>query len=224
MSVYAFVRRDGGGVEVKDDWDALGMRGSQSCTTVLDGAHARKDRILGIFPPGPRIEPVLFGIFANFEILVASVYTGIARRALSLAVEGTKKRTSRANEGAPYSNDPLIRRRIARAAIALDSVYPQLASIADDVDNFSLDRHGDLWYPRLSATLGRAVEVAKDVVEEAVRSAGGSSYYSKNELSRLYRDVLAGIFHPSDNESLTNAWANAMLGPVVPWPPEGEES
>nr|NLD41752.1 acyl-CoA/acyl-ACP dehydrogenase [Actinomycetales bacterium] len=221
-SVYAFVRRDGGGFEIRDDWDALGMRGSQSCTTILDGAHAPAERILGTFPPGPGMEPVLFGIFSNFEILVASVYVGIARRALDLAVETVHRRRSRLNLGAPYANDPLIRRRIAEAAIALDGIYPQIASIADDVADFSLERHGDLWYPRLSAILGRSVEVAKEVVEQAVRSAGGSSYYTKNELSRLYRDVLAGLFHPSDSESLTNAWAGAVLGPVLPWPPAPE--
>ncbi|MDO5495689.1 MAG: acyl-CoA dehydrogenase family protein [bacterium] len=218
-SVYGFVRRDGGGFEIREDWDTLGMRGSQSCTTILDGAHAPADRILGIFPPGPAMEPVLFGIFANFEILVAAVYTGIARRALDLAIETVQKRTSRAAGGAPYSNDPAIRHRIASAAIALDGIAPQLTSLADDVASFQPERHGALWYPKLSALKVRATEVAKDVVEEAIRSAGGPSYYSSNELSRLYRDVLAGIFHPSDDESLHNAWANAMLGPVQEWPP-----
>ncbi|HHW82312.1 MAG TPA: acyl-CoA/acyl-ACP dehydrogenase, partial [Actinomycetales bacterium] len=196
-----------------------GMRGSQSCTTLLEGAHAPASRLLGVFPPGPAMEPVLFGIFANFEILVAAVYTGIGRRALDLAIETVKTRTSRANGGAPYSNDPLIRRRIASAAVALDGIYPQIASLSDDVASFSPERHGALWYPKLSALKVRATEVAKDVVEEAVRASGGSSFYTKNELSRLYREVLAGIFHPSDDESLLGAWANAMLGPVQEWPP-----
>lgn len=218
-SVYGFVRRDGGGFTIKEDWDTLGMRGSQSCTTLLEGAHAPASRLLGVFPPGPAMEPVLFGIFANFEILVAAVYTGIGRRALDLAIETVKTRTSRANGGAPYSNDPLIRRRIASAAVALDGIYPQIASLSDDVASFSPERHGALWYPKLSALKVRATEVAKDVVEEAVRASGGSSFYTKNELSRLYREVLAGIFHPSDDESLLGAWANAMLGPVQEWPP-----
>lgn len=214
MSVYAMVRRNPETVQVKEDWDALGMRGSQSCTTILNGVHAPASQILGVFPPGPRVEPVLFGIFANFEILAAAVYVGIAERALELAVETVHKRFSRANGGAPYSSDPLIRARIARAAIALDGVYPQIASLASDVAAYAPERHGALWYPRLSALKVRATECAKDVVEEAIRSSGGASYYSRNELSRLYRDVLAGIFHPSDDESLTNAWANALLGPV----------
>ena len=31
---------------------------------------------------------------------------------------------------------------------------------------------------------------------------------------RLYRDVLAGIFHPSDDESAHSTVANAWLGPL----------
>ena len=30
----------------------------------------------------------------------------------------------------------------------------------------------------------------------------------------LYRDVLAGMFHPSDDESAHNTVANAWLGPL----------
>src|SRR5699024_6515242 len=105
----------------------------------------------------------------------------------------------------------------ADAAIALDGIYPQIKLIAQDVDN-QVDR-GDLWFPQLSAVKTRATEVAKDTVDKAVRVSGGSSYYNRSEISRLYRDVLAGIFHPSDDESVHSSWANALLGPVVPWPP-----
>jgi alkylation response protein AidB-like acyl-CoA dehydrogenase len=129
-----------------------------------------------------------------------------------------KRRTSLKNQGAPYSNDPDIRWRLADAALALDGIYPQIELIARDVDDL-VDR-GPRWMPQLSAVKSRATETALRVVEQCIRVSGGSSYFSSSELSRLYRDVLAGIFHPSDDESVHGAWANALLGPVVPWPPE----
>ena len=211
-NVWGFVTRDGGGIDVRDDWDAMGMRASQSCTTVLTGAHAPADRVVRRIPPGPTMDPFIFGIFASFEILLASVYTGIAQRALDVAVERVHTRRSVANDGAPYAHDPDIRYRVADAAIALDGVYPQIAQLARDVDR-QVDR-GALWLPQLSALKARATETAKDVVEQAVRVSGGSSYFTRSELSRLYRDVLAGIFHPSDDESVHRAWANALLGPL----------
>lgn len=208
--VFGFVARDGGGVEVADDWDALGMRASQSCTTILDGAPAAAERIVRRIPPGLTMDPFVFGIFANFEILLAAVYTGIAQRALELAVDTVHRRRSLKND-APYADDPDIRWRIADAAIALDAIYPQLAALARDYDDRA-DR-GDRWMPQLSAVKGRATEAAKYVVEQAIRASGGSSYFNSAELSRLYRDVLAGLFHPSDAESLHGAWANLLLGP-----------
>jgi len=56
--------------------------------------------------------------------------------------------------------------------------------------------------------------MAKQVVDDAVLVAGGSSYAAGSELSRLYRDVLAGLFHPSDPESAHATVATAWLGPL----------
>jgi len=63
------------------------------------------------------------------------------------------------------------------------------------------------------------VVMAKQVIDEAMLVGGGGSYFSSNELSRLYRDVLAGMFHPSDPESAHATAASAWLGPVET--PEG---
>ena len=60
----------------------------------------------------------------------------------------------------------------------------------------------------------RATETARHVVDQALRVSGGGSYFAGNELGRLYRDVLAGIFHPSDAESAHSTVANAWLGPI----------
>ncbi|QTX04038.1 acyl-CoA dehydrogenase family protein [Agromyces archimandritae] len=209
--VYGFVDRGDPGVKVLDDWDTLGMRASQSCTTVLDGAFAPADRIVRRLDPGPNADPFIFGIFASFEILLASVYAGIGARALELAVEAARRRTSM-KTGASLADDPDIRWRIADAAIAQDALEPQLTALARDVD--TLADHGGRWFAKLSGVKIRSTETARQVVDQAIRVAGGGSYFAGNELGRLYRDVLAGIFHPSDDESAHATVANAWLGPV----------
>jgi len=52
------------------------------------------------------------------------------------------------------------------------------------------------------------------VVDLALQVSGGASYYTGGELGRLYRDVLAGIFHPSDDESAHSTVAQSVLGPL----------
>ncbi|GAA4418402.1 acyl-CoA dehydrogenase family protein [Georgenia halophila] len=212
LNVWGFVTREG--TEQVGEWDVLGMRASHSLGTKLDGAHAPADRVVRRIPPGPTADPFVVGIFSAFETLLAAVYTGVAERAIELATETVRKRTSLKNGGAPYSDDPDIRWRLADAAIQLDSVRPQLVARAREVDaGFEV---GPFTLPRFSAVKSRATEVALDVVTKAVRVSGGGMYSNSNELSRLYRDVLAGLFHPSDDESVHGAWANALLGPVTP--------
>ena len=162
--------------------------------------------------PGPNADPFIFAIFANFELLLSSVYAGIGARALDLAVAAARRRTSMKNDGRPLSQDPDIRWRVADAAIAQDALLPQLVSLARDVDE-QFD-HGQFWYSKLSGMKVRATETAKQVVDQAVRVGGGSTYFAGSELGRLYRDVLAGIFHPSDAESAHSTVATAWLGPI----------
>ncbi|THG36098.1 acyl-CoA dehydrogenase [Glaciibacter flavus] len=211
--VYGFIDRDDPDVSWKDDWDTLGMRASQSQTTVLSGAYSRPDRIIRRLEPGPNPDPLIFAIFANFEVLLAAVYTGIGRRALELAVEAAHRRTSMKNDGRSLAQDPDIRWRIADAAIAQDGIGPQLVALARDVDEKA--DHGAQWFPKLVGLKIRATENARHVVDQAIRVSGGSSYFAGSELGRLYRDVLAGIFHPSDAESAHSTVANAWLGPIA---------
>ncbi|MCU1553470.1 MAG: acyl-CoA dehydrogenase [Arthrobacter sp.] len=210
--VHGFITRDTPGYEILDDWDTLGMRASQSNTTVLDGALVPADRIFRKLPVGPNADPLIFAIFACFETLLAAVYTGIGERALLLGVEAVKRRTSFKNGGRSYAQDPDIRWKVAEAAMAMDALYPQLSRVAADVDE--LADHGSQWFPQLVGVKVRATETARTVVDLAIRVSGGSSYFRGSELERLYRDVLAGMFHPSDDESAHNTVANAWLGPL----------
>ncbi|MFT4220645.1 MAG: acyl-CoA dehydrogenase family protein [Microbacterium sp.] len=208
--VYAFVPRTDA-VVTRDDWDTLGMRGTQSRTTELHGAVAPADRVVRRVDPGPNPDPIVFGIFSVFELLLASVYTGIAARALDLAVSAAHGRRSK-KTGAPLSQDPDIRWRVADMALAYDALPPEIDALCRAVDDATPP--DGFWFSRMSGVKHRAVTMAKRVVDDAVLVAGGSSYFTRSELGRLSRDVLAGLFHPSDPESAHSTVAAAWLGPI----------
>jgi len=210
--VHGFLTRDDAGVTTLDDWDTLGMRATQSRTTVLDHAIVPDARIARFLPVGPNADPFVFGIFANFLLLIGSVYAGIADRALELGVEALGRRTSM-RTGRPLAQDPDLRWRVADAALALDALAPDLETLAADVDG--LVDHGADWFRRLTGAKHRATEAARYIVDQAMRLAGGSGYAAGGELARLQRDVLAGVYHPSDTESVHATVASNLLGPVV---------
>ncbi|WAP50394.1 acyl-CoA/acyl-ACP dehydrogenase [Arthrobacter sp. ATA002] len=208
--VFGFAPRGTEGITVKDDWNTMGMRASQSCTTVLDNAVLEADQLVRTTPVGPHRDAFVFGIFSLFETLLSAVYTGVGDRAVELAVEAAQGRTTVG--GAPVAHDPHTRWKVADAAIRMDGIHPQLEAIARDLEAGT--DHSSLWFPRLSSLKYRATETARSVVETAVRVSGGRSYFRGAELERLYRDVLAGMFHPSSEDSVHASVANAWLGPV----------
>ncbi len=214
LLVHGVVARDQPGIEVRDDWDTIGMRATQSRTTVLDGAVAPAAWVYRRLPGGPSRDPFVFALFAVFEILLAAVYTGIGRRAVELAVASAHRRTSLKNGGRTLAQDPDIRWKVAEAALAQDGIEPQVDALARDVDD--LVDHGAQWFARVVGLKHRATENARFVVDQAIRVSGGSTYFAGSELGRLYRDVLAGMFHPSDPESAHATVATAWLGPIEP--------
>ncbi|WP_263090889.1 acyl-CoA dehydrogenase family protein [Curtobacterium sp. RIT-PI-V] len=208
--VHGFVLRSDGDVEHLDDWDTLGMRATQSRTTSLHGVHVPADRIVRSLPVGPNQDPLVFGVFAAFELLIASVYVGIASRAVSLAVSAVQSRASL--DGTPRSQDPDVRRAIADMRGSVDAIELQVSSLARSVDE--LDDLGARWFPLLVGTKARAVDTAQHVVDEAMRVVGGSAFRSSSELARLARDVRAGQYHPSSRDSAARTLAASVLGPL----------
>lgn len=210
--VYGFLARGTPGITIKDDWDTLGMRASQSNTTVLNGAVVASERIVRRLPVGPNADPLIFAIFAVFETLLAAVYTGVADRALELAVDSARARTSLKNNGRSGAHDPDIRRRIASAALQLDTLSPRLQQTARDVD--AMTDHSTRWFGLLSGLKVCATRTARDVVDMSLQVGGGRGYFRGQEIERLYRDVVAGTFHPSSEDSALGTIANAWLGPL----------
>ncbi|MFD2673936.1 acyl-CoA dehydrogenase family protein [Gulosibacter bifidus] len=209
MLVHALIERGDAGVTIKDDWDTLGMRGTQSCSTTFNDVHVPASRILGTAPVGPSSSPIIFGIFSNFLTLLGACYLGIAERATELAVAAAHKRTSRVAERSSFAEDGGVREIIAQMGNRQLAARMQLESVAQDID--ALENYGAEWPVRLSAAKYAATAAARANVQAALEIVGGGGFRRGHELERLYRDVAASVFHPSQDRKVMAAIASWLL-------------
>ncbi|KUF06149.1 acyl-CoA dehydrogenase family protein [Leucobacter sp. G161] len=214
--VYGFLERTheeaaaggGAGITVSDQWDVLGMRASQSRATILDGARMRPEKVGRRIPAGRHPDLLTFAITANFQLLIGSVYAGVARRALDLAAAGMQKRRS-AKAGTSHAEVPEARVRLADAHMEYMAVPAQLDAYSRDFDE--IVDHGADWPLRLVSARLNASTAARRSAETALICAGGSGFDNGSELSRLYRDATAGLFHPPTADAARPMYAAALL-------------
>jgi alkylation response protein AidB-like acyl-CoA dehydrogenase len=208
--VHAFVERTSPGVTIVETWDTLGMRPTQSHDTILDDVFVPDARIGRVLPAGDGTDLFVFAMAIWPLSLMAAVYLGIADRALELAVDGARRKTSVAIERGAYAYNPMVQHQIAEMYLELDAASATLDRFVTDW--VSGADHGDGWVAKVYSTKWRAVEAAKRVVDIALDVAGGAGMFTGNELERLYRDVRCGGFHPGNDALTHEVVGKAVLG------------
>jgi alkylation response protein AidB-like acyl-CoA dehydrogenase len=206
--IYGFLERDAEGITVSDDWDVMGMRASQSRATILKEVRMRPERVARRIPAGRVPDLLTFAITSNFQLLIGSVYVGVAQRALQLAVAGLKARKS-AKAGTTYAEVPETRIRLADAHMEYMAVPAQLEAYCRDFDD--LADHGAGWPLRLVSARLNASTSARRMAEVALMCTSGSGFGNQHELSRLFRDATAGLFHPPSADAARPMYAAALL-------------
>lgn len=207
--VHGFVAK-GPGVESMGDWNTLGMRASQSHTTKLNNAVSPSEWVHSRLPVGPNSDLLIFGIFASFLTLTASVYVGIADRAVTLGQEALNKKVH--HDGTKYSQDVRARGLLAEAAMRLITLDALQRSVAADLDA-AVD-HQKSWFPKLVTLRTLAGDTARENVQVLGQLTGGGGYFRGSEFERLYRDVQASWYHPSNAASASNTVASWLVGPL----------
>jgi alkylation response protein AidB-like acyl-CoA dehydrogenase len=202
--VHTFVSRNDPGVRVEETWDALGVRATASHDTVFDHALAEAHKSIAVHPVGP-IYPEYVGVLLSWYLpLLSSVYFGIARRALDLAILGAQKRTSLRGV-ARHAQKPAVQRQIAQAEIKLEAASAL-------VEATTRPEPGTWPAVRALAAKEFATTTARDVVDIAVQVVGASSVSKRHELERLYRDVRTGSLHPPNTDAVLEAIGAVALG------------
>ncbi len=217
--IHAFLPRDSQNYQIKETWDALGMRATRSDDTLLNGTFVPDKYIVRVLPADfAGADMFIVSLFAWALINFANVYAACAQRGFDLAIENANKKTSIALGGKTMAYNPMVQHTVADMALELESLIPHLDSVANDWSN-GVD-YGGLWPSKIVACKYHAVESAKKVMNLALDVIGGAGSARGNEFERLYRDVAMGGIHPA-NSLLTHEILGkthlGLLGQMPRW-------
>jgi alkylation response protein AidB-like acyl-CoA dehydrogenase len=208
--VHAFMERGAKGSRIEETWDVLGMRGTRSDDTVLEGVVVPKDGIARVVSAGAGgMDGFVLGIFAWALIGFGNIYYGLARRVFDLTVEKAKSKTSLGLTRS-MAYHPEIQHAIAEMALDLEAIEPHLDRVAEDWS--AGVAHGALWPAKIVAAKHRAVEGSWRVVDTAIDVAGGFGIFRKAGLERLFRDARLGRIHPANPFLTREIMAKTALG------------
>jgi alkylation response protein AidB-like acyl-CoA dehydrogenase len=197
------------GFAFKDDWNVMGMRSTQSRSSEFKDAFIPDSSIV-LQRPVSRSGRVT-KVFAKAPFTIGAPYIGIATAARDFTVEFMKDR-KRFPLKHPMSHLPSVYNKVGEMDMLIEGARAAMYRAAGSVDS----EHPASWSRRAVAARMIAIENSVKVVDLALRAVGGSSYFKRLPLERLYRDVRAGLYHPFDSdESLEFLGKSAFGLPMI---------
>ncbi len=211
--VRAVVALASDGVEIRDDWDAMGMRGSGSNTVVLrDVFVPARDVLRRIESPGevliapgspaaPATDhaekplvlegtragsgPFMPGLHISLAV-IAAVYLGAATAAHDRAIRLLAEQRR--------GNDPITQRLVGQMMSEVRSGWWALEGMLRETTDDSLGTYKQM----VTTMLGKRQVILNSIraTELAMEALGSQSYMRSEIFERTLRDVRAGITHP----------------------------
>ena len=172
------------GVHLLDDWLVMGMRATGSQTVVLENVFV-PDSAIALERNRDTFHPVWNVVLTVAIPLIMSSYIGIAERARTLAVEHVQK-------GKAKNHQPYLLGQLNNSWMAALVQWQAMMTRTKELD-FTPSK---TLSSEVLALKTNVSEACRNVVKLAMETVGGSSFYTQNELERLFRDIQASQFHP----------------------------
>jgi alkylation response protein AidB-like acyl-CoA dehydrogenase len=188
------------GMEIQDNWDAMGMRASGSNDVVFKDCFVPDEQLGTKRQAYGEWSAPWFNTIVLENLGLASVFFGIAEAARDYTITQVQTRRKKPSDRT-LAERPTIQHWIAEIEIDLHTAEAVLEKCARRVDEFyrvnppgtdvplkELHQLNKLFQITKNVVTGRAVAI----VDKAMTATGGSGYLNKSPLSRWYRDVRAG--------------------------------
>ena len=199
------IPRDTPGFIIKDDWNTMGMRSTESRSTELQDAFIPESNVFlerPVFTRGGVTD-----LFPRAPFTIGSVYIGIAIAARDFVVEFMRDRP-RFPLKKPMSHLPSVYNKVGEMDALIETARAVMWKAAAEADQEAPRR----WIRKSVAARMVAMENSVRVVDLAMRTVGGIAYFKRLPLERYYRDVRAGLFHPFDTDETLELLGKTAFG------------
>ncbi|MET8885065.1 MULTISPECIES: acyl-CoA dehydrogenase family protein [Streptomyces] len=214
-------------LQIIDDWDTSGLRGTGSVSTVAQEVFVPQERVI----PLPAILQGQYASELNADspayrvpllpvAAASSVGTalGLARAALDAFLERLPGRTLTYTAYETQAEAPLTHHQVAEAALKTDQAEFHAYRLADLVDakglageEFTLEERA-----RARADMGAVVRLAREAVSILASASGGSSIHRDVPIQRISRDIQAIGLHALMNPDTNNELYGRVLCGLEP--------
>jgi alkylation response protein AidB-like acyl-CoA dehydrogenase len=195
---FALVPTAAPGVTIPHDWDALGMRASESGSVSFHDVLVSADSLRDGFPAGAFSADLLERFLASGAFHAAAAL-GIAESAHRTATGMLRRRLQ------STLDDPHAMMRLAENVVdiaAMRAMFDRAGRLLDrfHADTLIDDAHVDTvraTYAEVQAAKTHMTEAASRIADRALALSGGAGYPASNPLGKAWRDARAGAFmHP----------------------------
>lgn len=202
-------------------WDALGLRGNQSGTLLVDGVNVPRDRLVGTEGDGVASNDEIVDPF--FLLCSSSCWNGIALGAIDIAKRHVTRK-KHVDVGMRVADYPTIQDYFGEAIIdtnacrlysfSMGQLMDQVTNNCDwsiHADPTALPRSAKLhWYWQIKFAAAKNVA---HVCDKMLHACGGSGFKKDMEIERYLRDGKAGWVMGPTNEVLRQfVGKSALLG------------
>ncbi len=199
LNVMIPSRREG--IEIFDDWDTLGMRGTASNSIYFRDVEVRPEEVIGA--PGS----ILGKDMSFWSLGYTAVYIGIAEAAYEFCVDYAKK-TKFTGMDKTLAEVDRIQRQIGEMSMLLENARRAAEKLGM--------LRGNLSRMELTFILNQAkylaTEAAKQLAEMGIRLCGGRGLHRSFPLERHLRDAMAGVVMPPANDRCLETVGKIALG------------
>ncbi|MCD5323925.1 MULTISPECIES: acyl-CoA dehydrogenase family protein [Pontibacillus] len=189
------------GIDIDYTWDTVGMRGTGSHDLVLQDVNVKAEDLVelqGDKKGGPK----------GWLLHIPAVYLGIAIAARNDAIEFAKGFQPNSLDR-PISEVSHIQDKIGEMEMKLLHARSFMYSVAEQWDQYPERR--EVLAPSLGAVKTVATNAANEVVDLAMRIAGGRGLSKSYPFEQYYRDVRAGLHNPPMDDMVIQNMAQAAI-------------
>lgn len=211
---FAVVPVSAPGVEVHDDWDALGMRASGSNSVSLHDVAVPEEAVRN-GPPVGEWSAELFERYLASGAFHAAASLGIAESAHAAALAQLR---GQALDGPTGAHTTMVLAQNVVELSTMQALFERAAQAIDDHHRAHptgalVQEASGVALARVQVAKAHLSEAATRVVDRAMALTGGAGFRDGHPLAKAYRDARAGAFmHPLGANRVYDHIARTTLG------------